>query len=132
MILKVNFAIKKIMRPHRNLIAWQEAIKFVVEIYNLTKQLPGEEKFGLISQMKRASVSIAANIAEGAARTSDKDKLKFYTIAESSASEMDTLLEICKALKLISVEEYEFAIENLERISALINGLRKSIENRLK
>lgn len=133
MILLGCFAIKKqIMRPHRKLVAWQESIEFVLDIYKLTKHFPDEEKFGLISQMRRAAVSIASNIAEGAARTSDKDKLKFYTIAGSSSSEIDTHLEICKKLTIVSEEEWQHSYDKLERVSALLNGLRKSIEKRLK
>ena len=82
--------------------------------------------------MRRAAVSIASNFAEGAARTSDKDKLKFYTIAGSSSSEIDTHLEICKKLTLVSEEEWQHSYDKLERVSALLNGLRKSIERRLK
>ena len=134
MILWGCFAIKKkqIMRPHRKLVAWQESIDFVLDIYILTKHFPDEEKFGLVSQMRRAAVSIASNIAEGAARTSDKDKLKFYAISGSSSSEIDTQLEICKKLSLVSEKEWQHSYNKLERISALLNGLRKSIEKRLK
>src|SRR5205814_1605106 len=116
---------------HRKLIAWQESIQFVVDVYVLTKALPNEERFGLISQMRRASVSIAANIAEGAARNSDKEKIRFLFIAEGSASEMDTLLELCKQLKFISEETWQHSYNKLEKISALISGLRKSIEKRM-
>ena len=123
---------EKNMRPHRKLLAWQEAIQFVQHIYLMTKTFPDEERYGLISQMRRASVSIAANIAEGAAGTSDKDKIRFYTIAESSSSEMDTFVELCKLLQLISEEQRQYSYNKLEKISALIKGLRKSIENRTK
>jgi four helix bundle protein len=121
----------KVMRPHRKLVVWQEAIQFVVDIYVLTQTLPKDERFGLISQMRRASVSIAANIAEGAARNSDKENIRFLFIAEGSSSEMDTLLEICSRLKLISLEECQWANNKLEKISALMGGLRNSIERRI-
>jgi four helix bundle protein len=119
------------MRPHRKLVVWQESIQFVLYIYKLTKSLPQDERFGLISQMRRASVSIAANIAEGAARKSDKEKIRFLFIAEGSSSEMDTFIEICKLLNLIPIEESEIAYKKLEKISALLAGLRNSIERRM-
>lgn len=119
------------MRPHRNLIAWQEAMQFVVDVYTLTQYLPKDEKYGLISQMRRAAVSIAANIAEGAARTSDKEKLRFYNIADGSASEMDTFFELCKILKLLPEEECQKASRKLDKVSALLAGLRISVEKRM-
>jgi four helix bundle protein len=119
------------MRPHKKLHVWQESIQFVVDIYQLTKAFPSEEKFGLISQMRRASVSIAANIAEGAARKSDKEKIQFLFIAEGSASEMDTFLELSRLLKLISEGQWHQCNNRLEKISALVKGLRSSIERRM-
>jgi len=119
------------MRPHRNLLAWQESIQFVVDIYQLTKAFPSEEKFGLVSQMRRAAVSIAANIAEGAAQNTDKHKIKFYFIAEGSASEMDTFLELSRLLKLIPEENWLQMNTKLDRISALVSELRRSVEKRM-
>jgi len=119
------------MRPHRNLVAWQESIQFVLEIYVLTKSLPNEEKFGLVSQMRRAAVSIAANIAEGAARNTDKEKIRFLFIAQGSSSEMDTFLELCRLLKFISEEQCQSANKKLGKTDALVAGLRKSIEKRM-
>ena len=67
------------MRTHEKLEVWKKAVDFVVEIYKVTEDFPNEEKFGLISQIRRASVSIPANIAEGAARTSEKEFLYFLS-----------------------------------------------------
>ncbi len=66
------------MRPHQKLDLWRRAIDFVVRLYKVTDRFPKEEKFGLTSQVRRAAVSIAANIAEGAARTSLKESCSFY------------------------------------------------------
>ncbi len=129
-IEEYNFE-QKNMRPHRNLVTWQESMQFVVDIYLLTKSLPKEEKFGLVSQMRRASVSIAANIAEGATCISDKEKLRFFNMADGSASEMDTFLELCRLLQLIPEDECQRANKKLERVSALLAGLRKSKEKRM-
>jgi len=78
------------MRPHHSLDAWTRSVDFVVEDYKLTDKFPKEEKFGLTSQIRRAAVSIPANIAEGAARKSDKEFLQFLSIAQGSASEVET------------------------------------------
>ncbi|MCX6276376.1 MAG: four helix bundle protein [Bacteroidetes bacterium] len=119
------------MRPHRKLIAWQESIQFAKDIYLLARLLPSEEKFGLTSQMRRAVVSISLNIAEGAARQSEKEFIRFLFFSEGSCSEIDTLLEICKILEYFPEEKLEFYINKNEKISALVMGLRKSLERKI-
>ena len=77
------------MRTHENLEVRKKSVDFVVEVYRLTENFPKEEKYGLISQISRAAVSIPANIAEGAARTSEKEFLYFLSNAQGSASEIN-------------------------------------------
>jgi four helix bundle protein len=79
-------------RPHYILEAWKEAKKLVREIYQLTQGFPKDETFGLTSQMRRAAVSIPSNIAEGAARSGQKELLQFLNIARGSLSELETQL----------------------------------------
>jgi four helix bundle protein len=86
-------------KSHKKLNVWLEAIELVKCVYEITASLPSEEKFGLVSQMRRAAVSIPSNIAEGASRQGSKDSIKFFVIARSSLSELDTQIEICKQLK---------------------------------
>src|ERR1700690_3348439 len=81
-------------RPHKKLLLWQEAMALVVQVYELTKVFPREEEFGLKSQLRRASVSVVSNIAEGLARRSKNDKLRFLNISQASLSEIDTQIEI--------------------------------------
>ena len=78
------------MRSHEKLDVWKRSIDLVVSVYRLTENFPSEEKFGLTSQIRRASVSIPANIAEGAARESDKEFVRFLSIAQGSTSEVET------------------------------------------
>jgi four helix bundle protein len=78
------------MRPHHNLDVWKKAVEFSVQIYKATEGFPRDERFGLTSQLRRAAVSIAANIAEGAGRKSKKEFANFLSISQGSASEVET------------------------------------------
>ncbi|QMU66352.1 MAG: four helix bundle protein [Flavobacteriaceae bacterium] len=105
---------------------WKEAIQFSKDIYKLTSTFHKEEKFGLISQMRRASNSIAANLAEGTSRITNKDKAHFTTIAFSSTMEVLNHLIISKELHFISEEEYLKLRTPIYKISNMLNALRKS------
>lgn len=106
---------------------WQDARQFTVFIYKLTSSFPGEEKFGLVSQIRRACISIASNIAEGSARKSAKDQANFYQIAYSSALEVLNQLIISTDLQLISNEHLIICREKIESLSNKLNALRNSI-----
>jgi len=118
---------EKNVRPHKNLEVWKESIKLIKMTYCLCQNLPADEKFGLISQMKRASVSVSLNISEGAARRSDKEFQQFLTIASGSLSELDTLIEVSLALGFIDLKLHEDSIRAINKVTALLYGLRKSI-----
>ena len=105
---------------------WQESISLTKMIYHLTKKFPSEEKFGLISQLRRASVSVASNLAEGTSRKTNKDKARFTTIAFSSSMEVLNQLIISKELLFISNKDYNLARVKIEKISNMLNALRKS------
>lgn len=115
------------MKSHKNLDVWNKAIDFSETIYMITKDYPREEIYGLISQMRRAVVSISANISEGAARKSTKEFIQFLYIARGSASELDTLLEISSRTNMAKNDRLTNAKkENLilmKMLSALINSL---------
>lgn len=90
-----------IMKSHNDLKVYQEAMDLVVEIYSITNNFPDSERFGLIGQIRRCSVSIPSNIAEGAARESKKEFKRFLYISLGSAAELETQLEISKRLKFM-------------------------------
>lgn len=90
------------MKSHKDLTVYKNSIDYVVTIYNLTKSLPDEEKYGLTSQLRRAAVSVPSNIAEGAARHSKKEFCRFLYIALGSLAETETQLEIASRLGFIS------------------------------
>jgi four helix bundle protein len=77
-------------KSHKRLEVWQKSIQLTKVVYEVTSKLPADEKFGLVSQMRRAAVSIPSNIAEGSARQTNKDALHFFAIARGSLSELDT------------------------------------------
>lgn len=107
---------------HRNLEAWKESIKFVTEIYEITKTFPKEELWGLTSQIRRAAVSIPSNIAEGCGRTSSKETVRFMDITLGSIAEVETQLIIAKNLEYIDSNEL---IDKLSKINALVQGIKK-------
>ena len=113
---------------HRNLEAWKESINFVTEIYTLTKKFPKEELWGLTSQIRRASISIPSNIAEGCGRTAPRETARFMDIALGSIAEVETQLIIAENLGYINSEEL---IIKLGRINALVQGIKKYL-NKVK
>jgi four helix bundle protein len=113
-------------RPHRRLIVWQKGVQFVKHVYLMTAEFPKEEQFALTSQMRRAAVSVPSNIAEGAARFTDKDKIHFFLMARASLSELDTQFEISELLGYLKSEEKERSQDLMDELSAMLNGLIKS------
>jgi len=114
---------------HRELLAWQEAIRLVVMVYREAAAFPREELYGLTAQMKKSAVSIPSNIAEGAGRNSSKELVQFLGYASGSRAEIDTQLEIACQLGFVSRESAIF--KQLERVGQLITALRKSLQNRV-
>ena len=110
-------------KAHKNLEVWREAVGLTTMVYHVTARLPDGEKFGLVTQMRRAAVSIPSNIAEGAARQTKKDSLRFYIIARSSLSELDTQLELCKFLNFLSAEHCSEMFRKMDAVDALLSGL---------
>ena len=116
------------MRKHHELRAWQEAMQLVKEIYRLTQNFPKEEIYGLVSQMRRAAVSIPSNISEGAARGGDREFIQFLIIARGSLSELETQLIISHELGYLS--EISNVQKRIDRLFSLIGGLLRSLRER--
>ena len=119
------------MNRFKDLKVWQEAIKFSVEVYKLTKSFPPEEKYGLTSQINRAAVSIASNIAEGAGRNSDKEFNQFLGIAAGSSFEVETQLIIAQQLNLISKEDLENISAKINQIQNMLFKLQQSLKEKI-
>ena len=119
------------MRPHENLNVWKRAVDFVVLVYELTKAFPNDERFALTSQIRRAAVSVPANIAEGAARQSDKEFLYFLSNAQGSASELATELLIALRLGYLAEDDYNRSRTELNEIGRMIMGLMQTVRSRI-
>lgn len=119
------------MRPHENLEVWKKSIEVVLTVYKVTESFPKEEKFGLTSQLRRAAVSISANIAEGAARTSRKEFCHFLSNAQGSASEVETELLIAHRLGYVPSGKYNPLRDSIDEIGRMITGLSQQLRRSL-
>ena len=115
------------IKNFRDLEIWQLAMEIIVTIYELTKRYPREELFGLVSQMRRASLSIASNIAEGFNRFHNKEYRQFLYVALGSCAELETQIEVCFLLNYVSQQNKDTLLEKLDHESRMINNLIKRL-----
>ena len=115
---------------YEDLTVWQKSIDLVVRIYEITKNFPREEVYGLSDQVRRAAVSIPSNIAEGQQRQSTKDFLKFLSIAKGSLGELKTQLIICDRIRYLDQKQAEQLFTDCDVIGRMLNGLMKSISDK--
>lgn len=108
------------------LIVWQKARQLSIKIYKSTKHFPSEEKFGITSQMRRASISISSNIAEGSGRHSSKEKARFTEIAYGSTLELLNQYILSNDLEFLVDEIYQEIREDISEIAAMLDGLYKT------
>lgn len=119
--------VKQKIKSFTDLVAWQEGHELILLIYDVTKSFPKEEMFGLTNQIRRASVSITSNIAEGFNRQSAKDKAHFYVMAHGSVAEVQSQLMICRDVSYLSKEKFSKAAEQTILVHKLLTGLIKSV-----
>jgi four helix bundle protein len=113
-------------KGYHKLIAWQEAHRLTLAVYKATEAFPRTELFGLTSEMRRAAVSVAANIVEGQARRSSNEFALFLDIANGSLVELEYYLELARDLGLLLAEPYD-AVESIRlRVRYILHGLRAS------
>ena len=115
-------------KPHKKLDVWQAAMKVAQMVYQLTNTFPSEERFGLVTQMRRAAVSIPSNIAEGAARQGKREFKNFVSMAQGSLSELDTQLDLTVLLSYISEDDVKEIEGQLLRVDKMLTGLIRSLE----
>jgi four helix bundle protein len=111
----------------KELLVWKKSIELVKSIYQITSILPSDERFGLISQMNRSSVSIPSNIAERSGRTSEKEFIHFLNISISSSYELETQLIITNELFQVDIES---VIKQISEVQKMILGLKRNLENK--
>ena len=116
------------MHNFKELKVWNKSVDLAVATYRITKSFPSEEKFGLIAQINRSAVSVAANIAEGAGRNSHGEFNQFLGIATGSLYELETLLIITERIGILSNQEFQSASSQVEEITKMISGLKKSLK----
>ena len=114
------------IRKFTDLNTWKEAHKLALLVYKLTAAFPDSEKFSLVSQMRRAAISITSNIAEGFSRATYQDKSHFYIIAQGSNTELQSQILIAKDLGYISGESFKDVFEQSTVTQKLLSGLIKS------
>jgi four helix bundle protein len=109
----------------RDLVVWQKAIRLSTTVYEMTRLLPEDERYGLKSQLRRAAVSVASNIAEGNARDTRRDFMKFLAIARGSLAELETQFIIAAELRLLS--ELKTVMDDIQEVRRLLQGLIRSL-----
>ena len=117
------------VQDYKSLIVWQKALKLVICTYELTEHFPKSEMYGLVSQMRRASVSIPSNIAEGSRRSSRKDFRQFILNAYGSGAELETQIEIAKLLPFGKNLQYIEIDGLLNEVMRMLNGLQDSLSS---
>jgi four helix bundle protein len=110
-------------KPHKKLEVWKQSMTLVIEIYRTTEKFPSKEVYGLTNQIRRAAVSIPSNIAEGAARQTQKEFTNFLHIAQGSMSELDTQLELANRLGYLNDNSRNSLNEMMEQIDKMLTGL---------
>jgi four helix bundle protein len=118
------------MHNLKELKIWKKAIDLAVEVYRVTALFPLEEKYGLISQTRRAAVSISSNIAEGAGRNSEKEFKYFLGIANGSSFELQTQLFISNKLSLLSNEDLEKIFQQIEELQKMNYGFQNMLNKK--
>lgn len=117
------------IKSFTDLVTWREAHELVLTIYRITKDFPKEEQFGLTNQLRRATVSITSNIAEGFSRNSQKEKIQFYRTSLGSLTEVQNQLLIARDVRYISISDFRIIAEKSIVVSKLLHGLLKSAKS---
>jgi four helix bundle protein len=121
---------EKSSKGYKDLLVWQKGIELVKEIYKLTKPFPNDERFGLISQMRRAAVSIPSNIAEGQARHTTKEFIQFLSHAEGSLAELETQIVVSSELGYCAQGATARAHKLGGDLKRMMNALRRALERK--
>jgi four helix bundle protein len=118
------------LKSYRDLEVWKKSIELAEQVYRLSAKFPAEERFGLTSQIRRAAVSVAANIAEGAEREGTREFLQFLGIASGSLAEVETFLVLAEKLDMVTPEETSPVQAQAATVGRMLNGLKRSLRSK--
>lgn len=118
---------KNTIRSYKDLMVWQKSMSLAVKIYRTTQKLPASERFGLTSQLRRASVSVPSNIAEGYGRQSTGSYRQFLRISRGSLMEVETQIDICERLNYLAVSDTADIFKEITEISKMLTSLISKI-----
>ncbi len=118
------------VNSYKDLTVWQKSLGFVERIYKSTNSFPRDELYGLVSQMRRAAVSIPSNIAEGSCKRSTKEYIRFINIASGSVAELETQIIIANKLGFIGSDELEHLTSSADEIGKMLYGLQNALSNK--
>ncbi|MFI4897136.1 MAG: four helix bundle protein [Phycisphaerales bacterium JB059] len=118
------------VQSYQDLEVWQVGMDLVAQIYRISAELPSEERFGLVAQVRRAAVSVPANVAEGYGRQSTRDFVRFLRMAQGSLKEAETHLLVAVRLEMLNAEQTDSALRLSDRLGRMIRGLIRSLEDR--
>jgi four helix bundle protein len=116
------------IKGYRNLVMWQKAHQLVLEVYKITKTFPKEETFGITSQLRRAIVSVAANIVEGYKKRTKQSKINHYNIAEGSLAEADYFILLSKDLEFLEALKFNLFEEKIDEVGKMVELYIYNIE----
>ena len=116
------------MQDFKKLLVWQKAHNFTVNLYKLTNDFPSDERFGLTNQIRRASVSIESNIAEGCGQSTDKNFVRFLYMAKASGYEVECQIYIARDLGYLTVEKSNLLIDKITEVSKMLSSFIKKLE----
>lgn len=130
-VLRVESRESGVVKSYRDLLVWQKSMSFVTEVYRHLESFPKQEQYGLVSQIKRSSLSIPSNIAEGSSRRSTKEFLHYINIATGSLAEVETQLQIANNLNYLDADTLKNMLGHTDEISRMLQGLYHSLEKKL-
>ncbi len=120
------------IRSYRDLLVWQRGMDLTSLVHQLSAELPNEERYGLVSQMRRAAISAPSNIAEGHQRTSTKDYLRLLSFASGSLAELETLIELASRLSTIRTTSFEELVAQADELGKMLRSLQQRLEEKLQ
>ena len=119
------------IKSYRDLIVWQKSYDLCLKIYEATRRFPGEEKYGLVSQIRRAAVSIPSNIAEGQARGKGKEFIQFLRIAYGSTMELHTQISLARDLNFLDARKSEDLLSLAHEVELMLAALMRSLKRKI-